>query len=173
MLYYNIKEDENKNLYFEKENEAKNTDYIIMDKSNKKLYPNSFMEVRIENDEDEFGYVGLTRVNLSDLAPITNQEAAININESYVPTVTKETKSKIIKPEDAHYLPFTKIVVNAILRFGKDVTLSQADHTRKVSLIASLNKLAEEEREISIFKAEEILQLFTLKLEDLFKEELK
>lgn len=173
MLFYNIKKDENESLYFEKESIPVATSYIIMDKNNKKLYPNSIMEVKIENEDDTFGYIGLTRVELSDLVPITNEEAANNINESYIPTVTKETKSKIIKPGDAHYLPFTKIVVNAILRYGRDVTLTQSDHTRKIQLIASLNKLSKEEKEISILKAEEILQLFTLKLEDLFKEELK
>lgn len=172
MLYYNIKENDGK-LYFEKESIPINTDYIILDKSNKKLYPNSVMSVTIQNDEDEFGLIGLTRVNLGDLIPITNKEAADNINESYVPTVSKETKTKIIKPEEANYGPFTKIVVNAILRYGREVTLSQSDHTRKIGLIALINKASEDGKEISINKAEEILQLYTLKLYDLFKEELK
>lgn len=173
MLYYNIKTNDDGSLYFEKEPESINTDYVILDKSNRKLYPNTLMEVKIENEEDTTGFIGLTEVNLSDLVPITNEEAANNINESYIPTVTKETKSRIIKPEDANYCTFTKIIVNAILKYGKDVTLSQDDHSRKVTLIAIINKLADGEKDISISKAEDILQLYTIKLEDLFKEDLR
>lgn len=172
MLYYNIKQDDKGNLYFEIEKEPKRTEFVIYDSSNGKVYPNGFMDVILEDEDSKTGLIGLTTVNLSDLRPITSAQAAVNVSAQTHNTIIKETKSRIKKPRESHYLPFTKAVVNAILKKGEDVALTQEAHTKKMGLISQINKIGEEGvKDISLHKASDLLKLFTLKIEDLFKEE--
>lgn len=172
--YYNIKLDDNSTPFFELEDEPRNTSYIIFDSSNGKLYPNEILEVKVEDSTSGKGLIGMEEVTLSNLSIIDNKEAATKVNAAYKPIVLKETKSRFIKPKDANYAPFTKVVVKAILKWGKDVSLSQSDHSKKISLISYVNKLGESpvEKELSLNKCTELLNYYTLKLDVLFKEEL-
>ena len=172
MFYYNIKTDDKGNLYFEIEREPKRTEYMILDSSNGKLYPSNFIDVVLEFDTSEKGMIGLTEVNLKDLVPLTNEQAAVTLSSQTHNLIIKETKSRIKKPKESHYLPFTRVLVNAILKKGEDVALTQEAHSKKMSLISHLNKLGEDGiKEISLHKATELLKFFTMKLDDLFKEE--
>ncbi|MGL5315656.1 MAG: hypothetical protein ACRC92_20545 [Peptostreptococcaceae bacterium] len=148
------------------------SDYVLLNKRNNHMYILSFNSV-MEYDENSVMVRG-DIIPMDDISIISRNESVERFNSIENPSdsIQKDTKSKITKPKDANYQPFVRVVVNAILLMGKDVIISREDHERKMSLINVINKMADGSREITANKAREILALYTIKLEDLFKEDL-
>lgn len=177
-MYYNVELDDNGNPYLEVSCEGKYSDYLLYDKSTGKLYTNSFMlfEIDSSKEDDTIIIVGMDKVPLDCVAIITPQQASELVSDSTLAKVdiVKDTKSKIIPIKEGNYPTFTKILVNAIMIYGKDTALPQSEHSKKVSLVAALNKIAQAEnpREISISKTMDLLRLFNIPLDKIFNKEI-
>lgn len=176
--YFNVEKDDDGNLYLEISSEGRYSDYLLYNKDNGKIYTNSFMlfELDPSDTEESTIIVGMDKVHLDCVVVITPQQASELVSDITLSKVdiVKDTLSKIIPVTEANYPPFTKILVNAIMLYGKDTALPQSEHSKKVALVAALNKIAtgENPREISINKTMDLLRLFNISLDKIFNKEI-
>lgn len=146
--------------------------YAAVDMSKQTVYPLDYYTIIV--DDDNSLVIGNQRVSRDDIAIYPYDSELQNIiNNEPERIIAKNSLQKIVAVDNANYQPVTAIFVNFILLKGTDIPLKRDKQQFKLALIRELNKVTDGSKEYPFKKWEQLLPLYGLNIEDVFKDEYK
>lgn len=159
-----------KNGKLVKSEEPKRTEeYFLVDVNTGHIYNLNLYDVIVVDDNRVD--IGLKRFNLEDLKLYDMEKISEIINADKPQMVTKDAERKMLDPLDHNYKPFTRAVLMAVKSSSRRRALKRNDYDRILGLIREFNKCADGSKDISIKKAEELLECYGLSINDIIREE--
>jgi len=143
--------------------------YVIYNTALDTIYPLHLYTILVHNEE-KFRIAGKL-MNKKDCIPLLESDGLKMMEKNTKKLIQKSAIDTILSPFSNTYPPFTKAVVMAIIKDGIEVALTPEMHNKKTALIRECNKRANTDVDISMKKAEELLGMFNIRLNSIFKPE--
>lgn len=146
--------------------------YAAVDMIKQTVYPLSAYDIIL--DDDNTIIIGNQRI-IRDNLVIYPYDAELQniINNEPERIIAKSSLQKIVPVDKANYAPVTAIFVNYIMLKGTDIPLKRDKQQFKLTLIRELNKITDGSKEFPFKKWEQLLPLYGLNIEEVFKDEYK
>lgn len=154
----------------ESESPQRTSDYCVQDSSGRIFLLSQYDIIK---DGVNTVVIGRKRLSISELKILDMDELSHRINSEEYNVTTKDADRKLLDPDKHNFKPFTKAVVKLLRNNRQKRTLSDSDYEKILQILREINKLSDGSKEISIKKAEELLELYNLSITDLLKDELK
>lgn len=146
--------------------------YAAVDLIKQTVYPLSTYSLIV--DDDDMIIVGNQKISRDNLGIYPYDLELQNIiNNEPERIIAKSSLQKITPVDEAKYAPVTAIMVNFLLLKGTDIPLKKDKQQFKLTLLRELGKLTDGSKEFPFKKWEQLLPLYGLNMEDVFKDEYK
>lgn len=158
-----------KGKLIESEVPKRNDEYALVDETTNHIFVLDLYDVIIVN-KDKVD-IGSKRVDRENLRLTRIDELSDILNSERPQIVTKDAERKMLDPYGHNFKPFTKAIMIAIKNNTRKRGLVRDDYDKILGLIREINKLADGSKDISVKKAEELLESYGLSISDIIKEE--